>query len=230
MITILENKMFGLLAIFLILFLVSCSDSKIEKKDNYLIKSGNFKVLVEDYTIAFEIAKTAYPHKFIQDKKALKNIHVRLLNQMIEEIILKRYAFEHNINLSEKELSDSINIIKKEFPDNTFETTLLENAISYQTWKKNLNNKLLMEKVIKLTLEDKIEITQKDVKKFYKIFYSKKNLSPEFKGQENKINNHLIKLLKKRKAEEQYKSWISKQEKKYPVEINKTLWEEIIKF
>ncbi len=212
----------------IILFLISCSDSEVKKDNNYIIRSKNFTVTVSDYNKALEVAKTAFEHNATLDKKSLESLHKRLLNQMIEETILKMFAAEHKIDVSEKELLKAVNKIKEEFPDDTFEKTLLENAISYEIWEENLKSRMLMEKVIKIELEDKIDITPIEVKEFYEKFYSKENSDPKLKGKEKVINNQLIKLLRKRKAEKKYKSWLSEQEKKYPIEINRTLWEKSI--
>ena len=38
--------------------------------------------------------------------------------------------------------------IKKDYPEDTFEKTLLEFAVSYESWETRLRNRLLMEKVV----------------------------------------------------------------------------------
>ncbi len=92
----------------IILFLISCSDSEVKKDNNYIIRSKNFTVTVSDYNRALEVAKTAFEHNATLDKKSLKSLHKRLLNQMIEEAILKMFAAEHKIDVSEKELLKAV--------------------------------------------------------------------------------------------------------------------------
>ncbi|MBT4363125.1 MAG: hypothetical protein HOD17_01430 [Desulfobacteraceae bacterium] len=206
--------------------LPGCSDS-ISKHDNeYLVKVGNNVITVHDFNMALEIAKTAYSHNAIKDPKIAKAIRLRLYNQMVEEILLKSKGTELNINVSDMELENAVSDIKSDFPDGTFEQTLLENAVSYDVWKERIKTRLLMEKIISNQLENKIEITPEDIAKYYEEYYKGKEIEPETDNRE--INEMIIKNLRKKKTEELYSIWIDKIKSQYKVERNSKEWERII--
>jgi hypothetical protein len=205
-----------------------CARSESEDQDEYLIRVGDNVVTVFDFNKAFEIAKTAYSHNMMQDPAAFKEAQLRLLNQMTEELILLERAKELNINVSEQEVDKTIAKIKSDYPDDVFEKVLLEYAVSYQSWKKGLRMRLLMEKLVERELKDQIVITPEDIEKYYEQNFKGDDLQTEFAERSKDINEKIIKQLRRKKTEIAYKSWIEKIQKKYKIEINKQRWENIV--
>jgi len=206
--------------------LPGCSDSKSKHDNEYLVKVGNNVITVLAFNMALEIAKTAYSHNAMKDPKIAKAIRLRLYTQMVEELLLKNKAAELNINVSDMELENAVSDIKSDFPDDTFEQTLLENAVSYDVWKERIKTRLLMEKIISNQLENKIEITPEDIAKYYEEYYKDKGIEPETDNRE--INEMIIKNLRKKKTEELYSIWIDKIKSQHKVERNSKEWERII--
>ncbi|MBU1163686.1 MAG: hypothetical protein KKA75_06000, partial [Proteobacteria bacterium] len=101
-----------------------------------------------------------------------------------------------------------------------FDKTLLEYAISYQSWKRALKKRLIIEKVIAEELEEKVIITPDNISEYYE-----RNYGP--KEDPANINEVIVKQLRREKVEEAYKVWIKKLKKNYKVEINRARWEEI---
>ena len=207
---------------------LSCTRSEPENQDEYLIRVGDNVVTVLDFNKAFEIAKTAYSHNMMQDPAALKEAQLRLLNQMTEELILLERAKELNIKVSEQEVDKTVAKIKSDYPDDVFEKVLLEYAVSYQSWKKGLHMRLLMEKLVERELKDQIVITAEDIEKYYEQNYKGDDLQTEFAEKSKDINEKIIKQLRRKKTEKAYKTWIEKIQKRYKIEINKEEWENIV--
>ena len=207
---------------------LGCTRSEPDNQDEYLIRVGNNVVTVLDFHKAFEIAKTAYSHNMMQDPAALKEAQLRLLNQMTEELILLERAKELNINVSEQEVDKTVAKIKSDYQDDVFEKVLLEYAVSYQSWKKGLQMRLLMEKLVERELKDQIVITAEDIEKYYEQNYKGDDLQTEFAEKSKDINEKIIKQLRRKKTEKAYKSWIEKIQKRYKIEINKEQWENIV--
>ena len=205
-----------------------CTRSEPEDQDEYLIRVGDNVVTVIDFNKAFEIAKTAYSHNMMQDPAAFKEAQLRLLNQMTEELILLERAKELNISVSEQEVDKTIAKIKSDYPDDVFEQVLLEYAVSYQSWKKGLHMRLLMEKLVERELKDQIVITAEDIEKYYEQNYKGDGLQTEFAEKSKDINEKIIKQLRRKKTEKAYKSWIDNIQKRYKIEINKEQWENIV--
>lgn len=201
--------------------LAGCSDFEHKQRNEYFIKVGDRTITVADFNKAFEIAKNAYPQNRIQRPDVNREVRLRLIQQMTEEMILLERAEELGITMTDSQVEKALRDIKKDYPDNVFQEILLEYAIPYQSWKEGLKTRLLMEKVITQELGDKIEITHDDISKYYEEHFKDDNTSPDVKAVSKDINNIIIKILRKEKMEKAYASWIKKLKNKYAVKINK---------
>jgi len=198
-----------------------CSDLEHKQKDEYFIKVGDRTITVADFNKAFEIAKNAYPQNQIQRPDVAREARLRLIQQMTEEMILLERAEELDITITDSQAEKALTDIKRDYPDNVFQETLLEYAIPYQSWREGLKTRLLLEKVITQELGDKIEITHDDISKYYEEHFKDDNTSPDVKAMSEDTNNIIINILRKEKMEKAYASWIKKLKNKYAIEINK---------
>ena len=221
--------MFRLMVALLIAGLfISCSVADQNKEDDYLIRVGDRVVTVADFHKAFEIAKAAYPHNLIQKPKDFHQAQVRVLNQLTEELILLERAEELNIEVSDEEVEKSVAEIKKDYPDDVFEETLLEYAVSYQSWKQGLRTRLLMEKLIEHELKNQIVITPDEIAKYYKENYNQEESQPGTSGDHKDIDAAIIRHLRREKTEKAYRTWIETIQQHYTIEINKDQWKKIL--
>lgn len=211
-------------------FFVGCSDLKNQQQDEYVIKVGNRTMTVADFNKAFEIAKNAYPHNRILQPDLNQEIRLRLVQQMIEEMILLERAKELNIAITDSQVKAALKEIKKDYPDNVFQEILLEYAVPYRSWKEGLKTRLLMEKVIRQELDDTIEITDEDISKYYEEHFKDDSASPDGKAVPEDINNTIVKILHKEKMEKAYSSWIKELKSRYTVEVNQSALEKMTGF
>ena len=236
---------------------LGCSQTKEGANQEYLISSGDRVVTVSDYNKALSVAKTAYSFEVIQDKEAFKFIKLRILNQMIEEMVLMKMANEEQISVTDEELQQVVAAIREDYPDEEFENTLLENVVSYATWEKRLRKRLLMQKVIQNVLEPRVSVTPDEIEAYMNTLKEEeaedtdgektsetteketvksentddegKNASGENGEEEDKLTNEkIIKELKRQKVEAIYKNWISEYKDKYKIKINDAEWAKII--
>jgi FKBP-type peptidyl-prolyl cis-trans isomerase (trigger factor) len=205
-----------------------CADSDLKQEGEYFIRTGDRIVTVSDFNRAFEIAKAAYPHNEMQDPAAVRNVKLRVLNQMSEEMVLQERAKELGITISDEEVEKAVSDLKKDYPDDVFEQMLLEHAVSYQTWKKRIMIRLLMEKVIAKELEEQIVITPIDISNYFGKYAEDNKLTSDQKEASKELNVTIVRHLRREKIEEAYKSWIKELQKKYTIEVNKVQWEKII--
>lgn len=214
-------------SLLLIIILGGCADSESEIENEYLIRIGDRIVTVIEFNEAFEIVKTAYPHHLRKDRKDLKKAQVRLLKQMAIEMIVLEKARALGIEVSDAELEQSINEIKSDYPEGAFEETLLEFAVSYESWKDRLRTRLIMEKVIDMQLKDQIVITPEDITRYYEDNFKGQKQDSELSENSNDINEAIIKILRRKKIEEAYNQWIRELKANYKIEINSAQWEKI---
>ena len=207
------------------------SDSHSAPSDNYLIRVGNSVATTVDFNKAFEIVKTAYSHNALQEPDSCREAKLRLLSQLIEEMIILERAKELNIGISDSELDEAVAQVKGDYDDNAFEQTLLEHAISYHLWEKELERRLLIEKVVEKELKEHIVITPEDISSYYKKHYNghggQSDLSAGLDKSDGDVDRLIVKQLRRRKVEEAYKPWIEHLRKKYLIEINKKGWKKI---
>lgn len=211
------------------LLLVACcllSCGKAVQDEDYLIRVGNSTISVLEFKHAVDAASEEI---FVGEQEigpvALRDLQMRILNQLTEELIIAERGKSLGIEVDDKTLDDAVAQIKADYPDDTFEKTLLENAVSFQAWKKKLAMRLLTNKVIKSELIDKVQITSEDVDDYFQVHYPKG--VPE--GQNvDEINKKIIRHLRHKKAEAMYPDWMEKLRKSYPVDIDQQRWNNLI--
>ncbi|MBU4258580.1 MAG: SurA N-terminal domain-containing protein [Desulfobacteraceae bacterium] len=222
------SGLYLLLAALLILSILSgCADPEDRLVDEYLIRVGKRITTIDDFKRTFEIVKAAYSHNALKSSAYLREARLSLLNQLVEQMIILERAREQNIGISDSEVEEVIAGIKKDYPEGEFDKTLLEYAISYQSWREALKNRLLIEKVIAEELEEKVVITPGIISEYYERNYDRFFLNSGSKEDSANINEFIIKHLRKEKVEEAYKDWIKELKKNYKIEINRERWEEI---
>jgi len=209
-------------------FLTSCTKPESKDQDEYLVRIGERVVTVLDFNKAFEIAEAAFPHNALQDSSALKEAKKRLLNQMTEEMVLLERAKELGVSILESEVDKNIAAIKSDYPEGVFEEILLEYAVSYESWKKGLKTRMLIEKLIQKELSAQIVITADDISRYYEENYKALNFKPDLESRSKDLNEKIVKHLRRKKIEEIYKSWIEKIHKRFYIEINEKQWEKIL--
>ena len=184
-------------------------------------------VTVLDFNKAFEISKIEFAHSTSEQSEDLRKAQLRLLNELILEMVLLERAHEIGISVTDIELERAVAAIKSDFPSGEFEETLLEYAVSYETWQSRLKTRLIMEKVIEKELENRITITSEDIAEYYKKNFQGQKDESESTPAAGDINEIIVKQLRREKSEETYKTWIEELKSKYEIEINDEQWEKI---
>ncbi len=211
-------------ALLVVASLASCGGDRTSVGNDYLLKIGDHRITQMDYEEALEIATTAYPYESLQDEETLKGIKSRLLKQLTEELILSERARELGLTVSAAELQEAVDVIKADYPEGAFEQTLFENAVSFQAWKKRLAARLLMEKVIRRELMEKVEVTPAAVQEYYERQHDgadNDQLNPQH-------NVMIVKRLRREKARQQYPDWVKHIQRDYRVELNTAMWERLL--
>lgn len=204
-----------------------CMNSGSNSDNEPLIRVRDQILTVLDFNKAFEITKTAYPHNFKDEPEEFRNAQLRLLNQLVVEMIILERAEELGLSISSEEIHKAVTEIKSDYPEDTFEKALLESAISYESWEARLKNRLLMQKVVDNELKNQIVITPADIASYYERNYKTTDPDAESTNPTRDINEIIIKHLRQEKAEQAYKIWIKELRRKYSIEINSAQWEKI---
>lgn len=221
-------KCFGLLGFFISFILsAGCVQKDADFGNEVLIRVGDRVVTVLDFNKAFEIAETAYSHNIRQQSEELRKAKLSLLNQMTVEMIFLERAEELGIAVTDAELQKAVADIKSDYPEGEFEKTLLEFAVTYDSWESRLKTRLMMQKVIDHELKNQVTITPEDIAEYYKENYQGKEMNPESGAGSEDINESIVNQLREKKAEDAYKVWLNDLKQKYAIEINRELWKKI---
>jgi hypothetical protein len=213
---------------FLLLF-SGCGEKDSGLANEVLISVGDRVVTILDFNEAFEISQIESVHRTSEQSEDLRKAQLRLLNELIIETILLERARESGISVTDIELERAVGAIKSDYPAGEFDETLLEFAVSYETWESRLKTRLIMEKVIEKELENRITITPEDIAEYYKKNFQDKKGESESTPASGDINEIIVKQLRREKAEETYRAWIEELKAKYEIEINAEQWEKITK-
>jgi hypothetical protein len=193
-----------------------------------LIRVGDRKVTVRDFRQAFELAKTAYPQSADLGAPGLQDARQKLLDEMGIELVMLKRSDELGISISEAELEEAVTEIKADYPPGMFEQTLIESAVPLEAWKQRLRIRLLMEKLVNLELRDQIVILPEDVETYYDRHYKGKAGGTHSDGTFQRLKETIVADLRRKKMEEAYGGWISGLKQKYPIEVNRNRWEQLI--
>lgn len=201
-----------------------CTRKKAEEE--YLLRVRSLSMSPSEFNQAVKAAsEEAFPGEQNMEPSVLNDLRMRVLTQITEEMMISAYAADQGIQVSNEELDKVVADIKADYPDSTFEETLLENAISLQFWRKQLAARLLVEKVITKELVLPVQITSEDIAQYIKTNYP--DGVPEDQNADE-FNQKIIKHLRQQKAELAYKEWIDGLRKSYPVEINRQVWDRMV--
>ena len=210
-----------------IIFMYSCSP--IPENENLVIRAGKTVVTTEYLNQVIEIAKASYLSIDTMSSDQIRQLRKKVIEELVEEVLIVERARELKLEITDEKLNKAINNIRKDYPENTFENMLIEQAIPYDIWKKRLKTRLLIEKTIALDLQQNINVTEDEIAKFHHDFpiqaipphsdHPLKNESINIQANQNAVKS----FLKNEKSEIRYPSWIKGLKKRYGLYINEEL-------
>lgn len=192
----------------------------------FLIKTESMGVTHSDFSEELDLKRTAYPYDIEKNPAGYNEMVMDLVQMLSRETLLLSAARDKGVIVTDQEAAAAEEQFKKEYPDDSFEQSLLKNAISYSLWKKRFKKKMIMDKLIDQELKQKIEITLQDVMGFY----NKNNIADILKSDEQalglnqiEMEKKLVSRLRQQKAQDHWEEWIQQLSKEYPVQINTEL-------
>jgi len=209
------------------LVLLGCVDRGPAGDQRFLLRVGERQVSVAAFHRIFEISKTAYTHNDLRDPAVSRDLKLRLLNQLVEELILLEKAESDGITITGDELDAAVRQITADYPAGVFEEMLMESAVSFEDWQERLRVRLLTRRVIDNVIAKDIVISPQDIQDYFKAHRD------DWPGAEtteeiDRINAVILRRLRDTKTERAYAAWMSEQRSRIPIEINAVQWERIM--
>jgi len=170
------NKYFNKIIIQLsLLIIIICSSTLINSE---IIEAVVAKVNNEIITLS-EVKKTEQDllktlsslYSGEQLDKKIDELHKKIIDKMIEEILLSQKAKEQNIIVSDQEIQESIDKLKEEnniLTDEQLREALKQEGLTLEDLKNQIKNRIMQQKLIFYNLQGKISITEQELQKYYK--------------------------------------------------------------
>jgi len=209
-------KASSIVIIILLVFFVACS-SPPPPPTGFLIKAGSLMVSENEFAQEMDLKLTAYPYDIRKVPGEYNTMVLDLVSTLSEETVLLAAAKEKGINVSAEELVRAEEIFRKDYPEDSFEQMLLENAISYAVWKNRFKKDMVIDKLIQQELVEVQEITPEDMVEFYE----RLDRSKASENTETLDEAGLVEQLRLKKSQASYEQWIQGLKTAYPLEIDK---------
>ena len=219
--------MIGVLGL-LWLSIFGCEDRGARSDDVSLVSVNDRAISVGEFNRRFDAVSAEFPLPKKVDSAVEKDMKLRLLHQLTEELILLERADELNLVISDSELEAAIKKIRADYPEGEFENILVEQAIVYGEWKDQLRTRLLKEKVVREDLETTISLTPEEVSASYEANFPERSTDKDRNLNDPAADEKVVKLVRRQKAQDVYQIWLLDLKARYTVEINAAAWEELI--
>lgn len=131
-------------------------------------------LLVNDQTISLEdfnrqFEQTLPPeHTLGQDEK--DELRRAFLRQVIDRELALSEARRLNLSVSPEAVEQALADYRRDYPEGEFEKLLQSQGVSLQQWRRDLEERLLMDKVIAQQVNSRVRISAEEISDYYQRF------------------------------------------------------------
>ncbi len=205
-----------LLVALILVALSGCNNSAPPPATGFLIKAGSVRVFKTEFGQELDLKLTAYPYDIRTRPDEYNTMVLDLVYTLSEETVLLAAAKAKAIDVSSAELALAEQKFKRDYPEDSFDQMLLENALPYTVWKNRFKKDKVIERLIQQDLVAVQEITPEDMVNFYNGLDrgedSQRDQTPDEIG--------LVEQLRMEKSQTSYDKWIQGLKSLYPLEID----------
>jgi parvulin-like peptidyl-prolyl isomerase len=139
-----------------------------------VLPSSPIVAMVDDDSISLKELKTAFMDAELKDaldetSESVRELKRNLLNQLIEHHLFLAEAARLKLEVGEEEMKRTVEQIKNDYAPGEFETMLQNRKTNFETWREELRQELLAQKVVNQAVPQKIQIPEEDVQSYYKL-------------------------------------------------------------
>ena len=195
--------------------LAGCTENQPLPPKPFVVKCGDIVIDKDQFADELDIKLAAYPFDLKTSPGEYNTVVLDLVSTLADELVLLAVAQDKQVTVSEGEVTRAEAAVKADYPEDSFEQMLLENAISYEVWKQKLKRDLIVEKLVRSDLIGTQEITPEDMVEFYRQ-YEKQQEAGQPLDEAGLVNQ-----LRLEKSQSSYDAWIAGLKQTHPVEIDK---------
>jgi parvulin-like peptidyl-prolyl isomerase len=98
----------------------------------------------------------------------IASLKEEVLGRLIEERLILQRARELSLTVSDDEVEERVAEIKKDYRNEGFDSQFGEGRINYQAWRKDLQKRILLEKVIVQDVNANVQVTDSEAELYFK--------------------------------------------------------------
>ena len=186
-----------------------------------LIKVGKREIHPDEFRRTYRLFKAAYGAE--ADETAAENDAIlRFIQQLTEELMLMEYARDIGALISDEELNQAVEEIRRDYPEDLFDQMMLETAVNFEDWKQALRVRLTIDRLVQRELSANVNITEEDIAAYYTSRASEQSpsLSEAEGAPDEQMDQLIIQQLRLRKTEEAYGPWLEGIRARYTITID----------
>tara|TARA_Y100001936_G_scaffold248261_1_gene295729 strand:- start:950 stop:1879 length:930 start_codon:yes stop_codon:yes gene_type:complete len=97
----------------------------------------------------------------------------RVLDEIIKNTLLKQQLAKNNITVTQKEIDQALNKANEGYTNGSLEESLKLEGISIEDWRRSIKNKILINKLIRLHVNSKVSVSDKELRDYFEKFNEK---------------------------------------------------------
>ncbi len=159
-----------ILLLFLLLFANPAASSSLVNRIVAIVDGETITLLELQSRVQFLLS--LYEDMDIDDlpEVQLKETQRQVLDQMINDILLKQEAERYGIEVTDRELRGHVESVRAEnnMTEEEFEAFLAEQDMTPETYKKQIRDTIIRRQVLSMMVHRKVLVTQDEIEQFYK--------------------------------------------------------------
>jgi peptidyl-prolyl cis-trans isomerase C len=155
------------LSLFLCLLgvLVGCSSEPVVEKVVPLIQVNDQQISKTEFQAAFEKSLQKDQHLSGIEREELQR---SFLVQLIDRELIHGEARRLSVTLTEADVETALQGYRQDYPGTSFETMLQERGLTLQSWREELKESLIMEKLLDQAVYSKVSVSDDEVNAYFK--------------------------------------------------------------
>jgi peptidyl-prolyl cis-trans isomerase C len=148
----------------LLVFIAGCRSEPDTEKVPPLIRINNQEISKSDFLAEFE--------KSLQKDQPLSGIEREELKrsflvQFIDRELIHAEARRLNITLTDEDLEKALQSYRQDYPGTSFEAMLQDRGLSLQSWREELKESLIMEKLLDQAVYVNVVVSDQEITEYY---------------------------------------------------------------
>ena len=156
----------GLAAVCFLVLGNGCSSFKTPSEDAIATVNG-IEITVKDFTVKLRNALNLLGSASNVKEEEIYNIKREALEALIEEKIMLIRAEKLGLKVTDEELKNRVEEIKKDYTSESFAQVFGGEKVDYKIWSEELRKRLLLEKLVNQEVNSKIAVTDEEAMAYY---------------------------------------------------------------